>query len=149
MSVFIFNTLLNCNLVRLYSRMLDFFPFINASYWRGQCTLFLCNYFYVKVIVLLNIRITLAVEVLYVHQVNDGLGVLEESKPWAEAPIDKVSSTCVLRSELAGQLILIVPIVLVSAQHVVHRNINGGRVIGSVKCLGESLTLRSKRKLSL
>ncbi|GAB1295812.1 ATP-binding cassette sub-family A member 13 [Apodemus speciosus] len=37
------------------------------------------------------------------YEVNDGLGVLEESKPWAEAPIDKVSSTCVLRSELAEQ----------------------------------------------
>lgn len=74
------------------------FSFIISCHWRGQSTLFLCSSFYAKVIILLKLRITLAVGVIYVHQINK-LGVLGGSM-CAEALRGEMSSPYVLRSAL-------------------------------------------------
>lgn len=122
----------NCSLVHLCSRTLDFFFLLSISDTREDSVLYFFVIISAKLIALLNVRVTLGVGVLYVHQVYDDLGVLGGSKPWAEAPIDKVSSTCVLRSELAGKSMLIVPNVLISAQHAVRRDLSGGRGVSGL-----------------
>lgn len=91
--------------------------FITPRHWRGLSTLFLCNSFYVKVSILLNVRTAPAVEVLSVHQTHDELGGLGGRIQCGEAPEDEASSTCVLRSGSACQPMCSVPNILVAAQH--------------------------------
>lgn len=71
----------NCSLVHLCSRTLDFFFLLSISDTRQDSELYFFVIISAKAIVLLNVRVTLGVGVLYVHQVYDDLGVLGGSKP--------------------------------------------------------------------
>lgn len=80
------------------------------------------------------------------HQIHDELGGLGGRIQCGEAPGDEVSSTCVLRSGSVCQPMLIVPNILVSAQHGARRELYGGRGHQVSDMLDKSLTLRGRRK---
>ena len=95
---------------------------------------------------MLNVRITLAVEVLSVHQTHDELGGLGGRIQCGEAPGDEASSTSVLRSGSACQPMHSVPNILAIAQHGARRDLYGGRGHQVSDMFDKSLTLRGRRK---